>query len=177
MDRRQKKTRDAIFKAFSSLVEHKRYENITVQDIIDEANIGRSTFYSHFETKDMLVKSLCGDIFEHIFEDEICSYHDDTKSIETRLAHLLWHLHEHKSEVFGMLKSQSSDVFIRYLKEYLLCLFKLHLAEFHADVPQDFFLNHLVGSFCELIKWWVANDMTEKPDVVAKYFMAVTETH
>ena len=71
MDRRQRKSRKAIFDAFTTLLRTKRYEQITVQDIIDAADISRSTFYAHFESKDRLLKAMCSDIFDHIFSGDL----------------------------------------------------------------------------------------------------------
>ncbi len=171
MDRRQRKTRDAIYKAFCELLEHSRYENITVQDIIDRADVGRSTFYSHFETKDALLKAICSSIFEHIFKGELCDYPGETHSLQEKLAHILWHLKDHRKDITGLLNCESSDIFMSYIREYLTELFRLYLSDFSDDVPEDFLLNHLTSSFCAVIKWWLKNKMAVSPEETAGYYM------
>ena len=78
MDRRQKKTRQAIIDAFVKLLTKTSYEKVSVKEIIDAANVGRSTFYSHFETKDDLARQICFELFDHIFSPVIppCSTHN-----------------------------------------------------------------------------------------------------
>ena len=178
MDRRQQKTRDAIFRAFGSLLEKKRFENITVQEIIDEANIGRSTFYAHFETKDELLRSMCTDIFHHVFTEELPQEHDHdysagSKSLELKLGHVLYHLRENRLNLKGLLASESGELFLSFLKDYLRELFARYLHEFHSAVPEDYLLHHLTGSFAETVKWWVAKDMVPTPESVAGYYIAV----
>lgn len=68
MDRRQRKTREAIFSAFITLLAKKSFDRITVGEIIALADVGRATFYAHFETKDDLLRALCEELFDHVFE-------------------------------------------------------------------------------------------------------------
>ena len=69
-DRRITKTRKAIYTAFLQLLNQKSFETITVQEIIDLADVGRSTFYSHYESKELLLDELCRYLFHHLFERE-----------------------------------------------------------------------------------------------------------
>lgn len=173
MDRRQRKTREAIFSAFRELLGHRRYENITVQDIIDKADVGRSTFYSHFETKDALLKAICSDIFDHIFKGDMCDYPGQTRSLEEKLAHILWHLKDHKKDISGLLSCESADLFMGYIKAYLSELFILHLKDFDKAVPEDFLLNHLTNSFCAVIKWCNGKNMEFSPEETARLFIVL----
>lgn len=54
-DRRVLRTKQLLWDAFVKLILKKGYDAVTIQDIIDEANVGRSTFYSHYESKENLL--------------------------------------------------------------------------------------------------------------------------
>lgn len=57
VDRRIQKSKKYLSDAFVALILEKGYEAVTVQEIIDRANVGRSTFYAHFESKEQLLFS------------------------------------------------------------------------------------------------------------------------
>lgn len=54
-DRRSARSRKALSEAFVSLLLEKPYPRISIQDIVDRADVGRSTFYEHFENKEQLM--------------------------------------------------------------------------------------------------------------------------
>ncbi len=162
MDRRQLKTREAVYRAFTSLLESKTYSSITIQDIIDEANIGRSTFYSHFQTKEDLLNVLCTEIFDHVFSEHLKreSTHDFSKSKDLRsdLTHILYHLDEKKGYIRSILSSDGGEVFMRYFREKLSSVFEKEIIEVPEDVPKDYYLHYLVSGFCETVRWWINTD-------------------
>ena len=180
MDRRQKKTRDAIFAAFRRLLAKKRFEHITVGEIIDEANVGRSTFYAHFETKDALLREMCTDIFQHIFSRTPSSEatHDfsgERPTLEVLLTHILYHLKDSERDITALFASESGELFITYFKGYLSDLFASHREDFSSEAPADFLQNHLTGSFVEAVRWWIRGGLKEEPERVVAYYLSVTK--
>lgn len=184
MDRRQQKTRKAIFQAFGTLLEHKSYSNITVQEIIDEANIGRSTFYAHFEAKDSLLKELCNELFGHIISSAMdCSHthglYSNCNAPESVFCHLLQHLQQNDNNILGLLSCESNEIFLRYFKD---CLNELIHTQFvnqnhhkNSKLPDDFLMNHISGSFVEMVLWWIKGRMKQTPEELDQYFRAVIE--
>lgn len=184
MDRRQKKTRAAIFSAFTALLEEKSYSKITVQEIIDAANVGRTTFYAHFETKDDLLKELCGELFGHIISSAMdCTHthglYSDGNAPESVFCHLLQHLQENDKHIIGLLSCESSEIFLRYFKDSLNDLVQSQFVNqnrtVNIDIPQDFLINHISSSFVEMVLWWIKGRMKQTPADLDRYFRAVIE--
>ncbi|MBR2974327.1 MAG: TetR/AcrR family transcriptional regulator [Clostridia bacterium] len=182
MDRRQQKTREAIFRAFISLLSTKHYDKITVGEIIDLANVGRATFYDHFETKDYLLKHLCQDLFCHVFDCATASEHTHKhlfccNAPDSVFLHLLQHLQNNDNNLLKLLACPNNDLFLAYFKQNMAQLLLSQNATFDfkkpQDVPQDYWINHVATTFVETVKWWIAGDMKQSPQQICNYFTAV----
>ena len=182
MDRRQRKTREAIFTAFTQLLSVKDFNRITVGEIIDKADVGRATFYSHFETKDFLLKEFCEELFCHIFDTESTNEHKHSHIFEcdgsdSAFLHLFQHLKKNDNNILVLLSSQNNELFLRYFRGNLEGLVESHINIFQSQkndcVPLPFRKNHIVATLVETIRWWVENGLKESPEVIAEYFFNV----
>ena len=166
-DRRVSKTKKAIYQAFLQLLNDKGYDATTVQDIIDLADVGRSTFYCHYESKELLLDELCRYLFHHLFERE---GHFTT---EDYLAHIFLHFQKNQDHVTSLLFSKN-DYFLRQLhkelEHHVYSVMADDLKESHPSLPTSYLQHLIVSNFIETLTWWLkkGQDFTEQ-EVVQFY--------
>ena len=174
MDRRQKKTRSAIFEAFIQLLSERDYSRITVGDIIDRADVGRATFYAHFETREFLLKELCRELFDHVFEDRdtglfCCEDREDV------FLHLFRHIGQNDSNLLRLLRSRNNELFLSYFRDNLVRVLQDRLTVFDhrraPQLPEDFWVDHICTTLVQTLRWWVERGMEQTPGQIAEYFM------
>lgn len=174
MDRRQRKTRTAIFQAFEELLRTKRAEQITVGEIIQRADVGRATFYAHFETKDALLEALCEELFCHIFdglEGETAHHHIfDCEAPDSVFLHLFQHLAKDDHGILKLFAGENNEIFLGYFKQGLVRLIESQIAA-DIDLPRDFRVHQIAAFFTETVRWWIYRKMQETPEELYGYFM------
>ena len=176
MDRRQRKSRAAIFSAFNRLLEKEGYSSITVQEIIDEADVGRTTFYAHFPTKDDLLRELSDEILDHVFSDTLDkeSTHDfssDRGGYEQMVSHILYHIRDNSMNIARILSSDCSSLFLRYFRErFASCIESMMPEDISLPVPRSYATDMLSYGLMATIEWWVAGQMKDEPERVASYY-------
>lgn len=182
MDRRQRKTRTAIFNAFIFLLNEKSFEKITVGEILEKADIGRATFYAHFETKDFLLKELCNELFCHIFdcmtgENENHSHIFSCDAPDSAFLHLLEHLRKNDNHILDLFSGSNNELFLGYfrsgLTEFIASQPDYFSSNFPDELPADFVINHIASSFVETVRYWVKGRMQLSPEEINRYFSLI----
>lgn len=168
-DRRVRKTREALFDALVSLIVEKSYDKITIQDIIERADVGRSTFYAHYRDKDDLLLSRMGEIrsaFDLADEDA-----DPSLTIFQHVGE--W------SHVYRAIASRRGaqvivGQFRRLLTERYTERLRGRLGPNEApSMPLDAVVDFIVSAVISLVQWGVDRDDPVPPAELHTYFEAL----
>lgn len=169
MDRRVKKSRAAIYQAFTSLLNQKSYESLTVQEVIDLADVGRSTFYAHFESKEALLEEVCQDLFQHTFLER-----EEGRDLFEATAHIFQHFRKNQDKIATLLLAKNS-YFINRLKieleHYLFPFIQKDLLRDKAQLPEAFLRNYVTSTFVETVTWWLEQRRPVDEATISRYFL------
>jgi len=159
-DRRIRKTRRALKEALTDLILEKGYEAVTVQDVIDQADIGRSTFYAHFMDKDELLMAILSDLQAR--GPDTSSWKADDPAFGWTLQ-LFRHFGSVRRLSKALTSSQSGAVARRETTRWLEDLARAELRRVRAarkldPVKLETVVRFLVGTFIGFMEWWMREE-------------------
>lgn len=171
-DRRSQRTRHVLSAAFVELLKEKGYSAITVSDIIARADIGRSTFYSHYRDKD--------DLFVNELDRVIEALNNGIPDQDELPFFPSLGLFRHVGEQYELYKAlvwtPGIDLLIKHLQASLGQRIEegLHKARRDFNIPLPILANFIAGSFLTLLKWWLENRMIYSPEEMDAMFKRLT---
>ena len=156
MDRRVNRTHDVLHQALMSLIVEKDYELITVQDIIDRANVGRSTFYTHYVGKQDLLRGG----LKHLKDLLTARQRSSRDQIFAFSLALFEHVHSYRPVYHAIVGHQSGTIVMGELRGLLAELVQndlktLSSKERLTDVPNGAVTQFVVGALISVITWWL----------------------
>lgn len=161
LDRRIGRTRQVLQDALLALILEKGYDAITVQDVIDRANVGRSTFYSHFQDKEDLFLSA----FEYLrtqFEEHLIGQSVNNTSPWSFSLSMFRHAQSQRPLYKALAGKQAGNVALAHLQKYLSVFLRDHLklqfSKKKTDIPPEILAHYIASSFISMLTWWLDND-------------------
>ncbi|MDP4164319.1 MAG: TetR/AcrR family transcriptional regulator [Bacillota bacterium] len=161
VDRQSLRTRQMLADSLMNLLFEKSYASITIQEILDRANVGRSTFYSHFYDKEDLLVSSLGHVFEVLNQQLISGI--DEKSILPSLG-LFQHVEQHYKLYKAFVRGNCVDLLLEKAKDFLYIMVEERFSSLDLDphipeIPISVLMTYVVNTLITLLKWWLDHEM------------------
>jgi AcrR family transcriptional regulator len=172
-DRRSQRSQQALIDALIELMAVKNYDSISIKEIVEKANVGRATFYSHYQTKDDLVKGGFERILDETLNHIVMSQDEQNLMVDITMLfqHAQGHYHLYKTLMWG------SGFEILTKDELIILSEKLQqrLSQFFPDenkisVPLNVLSISFSGNLLILLKWWLDNKMPYSPEKMNALF-------
>jgi len=173
-DRRVRRTHKALGDALISLALEKEYDEITIQEITERADIGYRTFFRHYSDKDELLSDVLSTVqtemrelmgpppIELLADPNVQA--DDLPDGKVLFEHV-----QENSDLYRVLLFSNRGLVLP-LKDFAIQEFKANYGAFlDTDIPFDILTNHMISSMITLLRWWLDNDMCHSPEEMGEY--------
>lgn len=180
-DRRIQKTQKLLREALVSLIHEKDYDSIVVKEILDRANVGRSTFYTHFRDKDELLVSGIQDMLQAVPSIRLPPSAKRYEKIVWFSLPIFEYHDQHRRAGKARIGTRGRAILHEYLQKVL--------AERIADdvrkglqgrpkaagqIPPDLFVQYVASTFIRVLNWWMDSRNPLPPKEVNNVFRALT---
>ena len=172
-DRRSQRTQQTLMDALIALLAVKPYDEISINEIVDRANVGRSTFYAHYQSKDDLLKSGFERVLDMLMQHVRFGEAEQGLQLDTTplFRHASGHYELYRTLVWGSgfeLLTRDGHV---ALGEKFQESFSLLLPEKQeTSIPLDVLSYSMAGTLLILLKWWLDHKMPYPPERMDDFF-------
>lgn len=174
-DRRVLRTRRALRDALLSLLPELGWDALTVQNICDRADIGRSTFYVHFQGKDELLVGALSDL-RQLLQGECAASSRSEGWVLPCLRGLIEHVQEHRRVFRAMIGRRMGHAVQVRFKDMVTQLIKDDLFVSYRDAWQTEATAHfMAGGIVEVLAWWVDYGENQSCDDMEAYCQQLIE--
>lgn len=173
-DRRVQRTRELLQNALIELMEERGYNAVTIQDIADRANVGRTTFYLHFNSKDELFMSCHETAVAHFYFGQLSREELLSPEAPSRLVALYQYTEQVRTLFYSIQHGKDGPLIIQRIRERSAQELEesLHAAFAEPDsaIPFNLLANYLAGAQIALLMWWLEKRQPYTPEHLAQVF-------
>lgn len=162
IDRRVVRTRTTLYDSLVQLIRERGYDSIRIEDILERANIGRSTFYAHFKSKDELLERSLDRLRQELIST-VEATQDATIFDVTRT--LFRHIDHYRDIQAALAKSPAGAL----LHESIAANFSQVVRSIlppsrDGSIPRELAIAHISSSFLCVLRWWMDRAPNVSPD-------------
>jgi len=169
-DRRSQRTRQLLRQALIDLMQTKSYAAITVKDILGRANVGHSTFYTHFPTKDDLLFDGLQELLGHLTSLEA----QTNEPVLLPSLEFLRHVRQQRRLYEALFVGPSGAAVAQSLQIQLRAYAERHLISgrlgLQPQVPVPVVADFIANAFLNLVRWWLDKNPGQTPEQVDAIF-------
>src|SRR5712692_11904128 len=177
-DQRIRRTCERLGSALVALIQERPIDDVTVQDVLDRASVGRSTFYLHYRDKDDLLLSQLEKFLETM--STALSLRKEESHRVVPVAELFAHIGSQKKLYRTLADAGRLNEFFDLAQGYFARGIERRLRESKrlsnlppSKLPQRELgarASALAGSVLSLLRWWLDRGAKESPHAMDELF-------